>query len=298
MLDALDHVIVAVRDLDAARASYSRLLGLAPSWAGVHPGSGTANVLFRLDNTYLELLSPAGASGVPGEGLEGALLSGWLDERGEGLLGLAFATSSAVRCRAAFEGRGLTPGELLEGHGVDSATGARREWARVPLPFDRTRGVMLFAIEHRSDRDALPRDAAATASSVYALDHAVVQTRDAEAAIALYGRDLGLRLALDRRFEDWGVRLLFFRVGGVTVEVACALGDDEPRADEIPNAAVDRLWGLSYRVGDIEAAAARLTAAGFDVSDVRKGRRPRTRVLTVRSGTHGVPTLLLEVESD
>ena len=43
-----------------------------------------------------------------------------------------------------------------------------------------------------------------------------------------------------------------------------------------------------------EAAARILSAAGLDVSEVRAGRKPGTRVLTVRSGTCGIPTLLVE----
>jgi hypothetical protein len=56
----------------------------------------------------------------------------------------------------------------------------------------------------------------------------------------------------------------------------------------------DRLWGLSWRVADIDATRARLLAAGIDVSEVRTGRKPGTRVVTVRGGTCGVQTLLLE----
>ena len=56
----------------------------------------------------------------------------------------------------------------------------------------------------------------------------------------------------------------------------------------------DRLWGLSWRVRDADLARERLLASGLDVSEVRAGRRPGTRVLTVRDGTLGVPTLLLE----
>jgi len=52
----------------------------------------------------------------------------------------------------------------------------------------------------------------------------VLRTRDPEAARAFFGEGLGLRLALDREFPAWGARLLFFRVGGVTVEVAAELG--------------------------------------------------------------------------
>ena len=35
-------------------------------------------------------------------------------------------------------------------------------------------------------------------------------------------------------------------------------------------------------------------AAGIDASEARSGRKPGTRVMTVRSGTCGIQTLLLE----
>jgi hypothetical protein len=47
-------------------------------------------------------------------------------------------------------------------------------------------------------------------------------------------------------------------------------------------------------VADIDATRARLAAAGLDVSEVRAGRKPGTRVMTVRDGTCGVRTLMLE----
>jgi hypothetical protein len=94
-------------------------------------------------------------------------------------------------------------------------------------------------------------------------------------------------LALDRTFEQWGARLLFFRVGGVTVEIAA------PAKPVASPAAGDAVWGFSWRVPDVDAARARLAGEGFDVSEVRPGRRPGTRVCTVRAPTHGVATLLL-----
>jgi len=283
VLARLDHVILAVADLDAAARSTARLLGRSPSWRGEHPTAGTANALFRLENTYLELLSPAG------EGPVGAAVAGWLAARGEGPLGLAFGTDDVAACRAELAARGLEPGPVEKGMGRDVESGAFREWLRVSLPIERTRGVVLFAIEHLSPAEILPRMPAVgdEAAAIFALDHAVVRTSDAEAARGLYGDRLGLRLALDREFPQWGARLLFFRVGGVTLEIAAELGA-APGAD-----AGDRLWGLSWRVRDADAARARLVAAGFDASSVRMGRRPGTRVLTVRDGTHGVPTLLL-----
>jgi catechol 2,3-dioxygenase-like lactoylglutathione lyase family enzyme len=286
VLARLDHVILAVMDLDAATRSTARLFGRSPSWRGEHPSAGTANALFRLENTTLELLSPVG------EGPTGEALRRWLETRGEGPLGLAFGTDDAAACRGELAARGLEPGPVEKGMGRDVESGAFREWLRVPLPIERTRGVLLFAIEQRSPAEILPRMPAIgdEAAAVFALDHAVVRTSDAAAARKLYGDGLGLRLALDREFPQWGARLLFFRVGGLTVEIAAELGA-APASD--PS---DRLWGFSWRVRDADAARVRLVEAGFDVSEVRPGRRPGTRVLTVRDGTHGVPTLLLEAQ--
>jgi len=54
------------------------------------------------------------------------------------------------------------------------------------------------------------------------------------------------------------------------------------------------LWGMTWRVADADATRERLTQSGVDVSEVRSGRKPGTRVMSVRSSTCGVPTLLLE----
>ena len=80
---------------------------------------------------------------------------------------------------------------------------------------------------------------------------------------------------------------MFFRCGDLIVEVVRRPGADTERT-------LDRLWGLSWRVADIEATRTRLVTAGIDVSEVRAGRKPGTRVMSVRDGTCGVRTLLLE----
>ena len=287
MLHSLDHVIIAVSELEQAAARMAALLGLRPSWRGEHPGAGSANVLFRLENTYLELLAPQGDGPVAEQ------LRGRLDQEGEGLVGLAFGTADADACYRAWTQRGLDPAPPADGVGRDVDSGAFREWRQVVLPPAKSGGILLFAIEHKSPADVLPTAAPAGDSRavVVALDHVVVQTTDPDAARALYGDALGIRLALDRSFEDWGVRLLFFRLGGTTVEVAAQLAQQPALpSPEAP----DRLWGLSHRVTDADAARARVAEAGFDVSEVRTGRKPGTRVFSVRHEPCGVATLMLE----
>jgi catechol 2,3-dioxygenase-like lactoylglutathione lyase family enzyme len=157
------------------------------------------------------------------------------------------------------------------------------------LPPADTRGVFLFVIEHRSPPDMLPLARATAEAPISGIDHVVITSGGPDGAIALYRDRLGIRLALDRTFEAWGMRLVFFRIAGITVEIAHPLQGSTPTE-------VDRLWGISWRVPDVEAARRRLEAGGFDVSDVRSGRRPGTRVCTVRSGTNGVATLLIGPE--
>lgn len=284
MIDCLDHVILAVGDLDAATRDYALLLGRRPSWRGEHPSAGSANTLFRLGNMYLELLSPAGPGPI------GDVLRGMIAAQGEGPLGLAFGTSDAQACHKMFVEHGLEPEPVQKGLGRDVESGAIREWLNVMLPISRTRGVLVFAIEHRSPAELLPPAVAACAenAAIAGLDHAVIETVEPEATMALYGEGLGLRLALDREFLQWGARLIFYRTRDITVELAARLDGQGGTPGR------DRFFGLSWRVPDADAARARLLEAGIDTSEVRPGRKPGTRVLTVKSGSCGIPTLLIE----
>jgi catechol 2,3-dioxygenase-like lactoylglutathione lyase family enzyme len=287
MFESLDHVVLAVRDLADATRRYATLFGRRPSWRGEHPGQGTANTLFRLHNTYLELLAPEG------DGPTGRLVEAQLAEHGEGPVGLAFATRDVDAAHAELAAHGLEPTPVTPGLGRDADSGLIRRWRTAMLPLARTRGVLLFAIEHGSP-DLLPEAAPVGPAEglVHGIDHAVVRTSDADAAIALYRDGIGLRLALDRSFPEWGMRLVFLRVGAVTVEIAQPLqvSRSEP---ELPKG-TDRLWGLSWRVPNADAARARLVESGLDVSEVRVGRKADTRVVSVKDGTCGVPTLLIE----
>lgn len=118
------------------------------------------------------------------------------------------------------------------------------------------------------------------------LDHVVVRTPDPERAVALYGGRLGLDLRLDRTSEAYGSRMLFFVCGGLVIEIT---HDQKAGVDAGP----DLIRGLAWRARDIDRAHARMSRAGIAVSELRTGRRPGTRVFTVRSQTAGVPTLVI-----
>ena len=57
MISTLDHLIIAVDDLDKAEEDYLKIFGAKPVWKGEHEELGTTNSLFNFQNTYFELLS-------------------------------------------------------------------------------------------------------------------------------------------------------------------------------------------------------------------------------------------------
>jgi catechol 2,3-dioxygenase-like lactoylglutathione lyase family enzyme len=216
VLTRLDHVEIAVRDLEAAERSYAALLGQRPAWRGVCKDLGAANATFRLGNTSVQLISPEG------EGALGHLTQRHLDAEGEGPLALAFETDDAESCAKALRERGMRAAEPVEGEDQEVSTGAVRRWRAVPIAARAARGVRLFAVENLEDPMLRSEPEVPPDSLVSGIDHVVVRSRDADATVAVFGAGLGLRLALDRSFDLRCLRLLFFRLAGITIEVAAA----------------------------------------------------------------------------
>jgi len=275
MIVGLDHVVVLVGDIEAGVAAYQTLFACAPAWRS--SGEGVERVLFTLDNMTLELMSPHGDSPTADR------IRAVLDEQGDGLASICFRTSDIAKMHRRLDRLTLKPEPIADAESRDATTGATLSWRRTRAATEMTRGVRLFFLELANER---PRSAATADAPIIAMDHVVVSTADPERAAALYGARLGLDMALDRSHPDWG-RLMFFRCGDLIVEVV-----HRPQANL--DLAHDKVWGLSWRVADIDATRTRLTAAGVDVSDARAGRKPGTRVMTVRNGTCGIPTLLVE----
>jgi catechol 2,3-dioxygenase-like lactoylglutathione lyase family enzyme len=275
VITGLDHIVVLLADLDGGAKAYQLLLGRSPSWRSAPDGAET--VLFTLDNMTLELMSPVGNS--PTADSIRRVIKIW----GEGLASICFRVGDIAKTHRRLDRVALKPDPIAEVESRDLASGALLHWKRTRIATELARGVRMFFLELDQER---PHSAAAADAPVLGLDHVVVSTEDPERAAALYGARLGLDMALDRSHQDWG-QLMFFRCGDLIVEVV-----KRPVAGA--DKTTDKLWGLSWRVADIDATRARLAAAGIDVSEVRTGRKPGTRVMSVRDGACGIHTLLLE----
>jgi catechol 2,3-dioxygenase-like lactoylglutathione lyase family enzyme len=278
VITGLDHVVVLTGDINAASVAYQTLFARAPAWQ--NSGEGADRVLFTLENTTLELMAPSG------EDANADRIRAVLAAQGEGLASICFRTSDIGRTHRRLDRLTLKPDPIAEVESRDAISSATLSWKRTRAATEATRGIRLFFLERDKER---PLSVRTTTGSITALDHVVVSTSDPERAAALYGARLGLDMALDRSHPDWG-RLMFFRCGDLIVEVTHRPGKPANGAKHHN----DKLRGICWRVADIDATHARLTAAGVDVSEIRNGRKPGTRVMTVRNGTCGVPTLLVQ----
>lgn len=277
MISTLDHLIIAVKDLDQAEKNYKKILGTNPVWRGRHKSLGTANSIFNFKNTYLELLTS------DGEGLGAELVKNLIQENGEGLAGIVFGVDDMLQTVQHLKQEGYQISDPAEGEGSDDETNKVRKWENLFLPPELTRGLFSFIIQHHDGE--LPSHKEYAKDSINKLDHVVINTNNADSFIETYRDVFKIRLALDKTIEHWNSRMLFFRLNKTTIEVVERSNNEKPK---------DTLWGLAWEVETIEDTHKRLVSEGVEVSDIKAGLKENTLVATVKSHTHNVPTLIIQ----
>ncbi len=278
MIKTLDHLIVAVNNLEEAEQNYQKILGIKPSWRGHHKEWGTSNSLFSFQNTYLELLA------ATEEGIGAQLVKNKIKNDGEGLMGIVLGTDDLEALRNKLIALGYSLPSQSNGEGINTNNNSKRSWVNQFLPIELTRGLFSFIIQHKEGY--LPEAKKLDNNFVKKLDHIVIKTNNADSFIDVYNKIFDIRLALDKFIETWKRRMLFFRLNKTTIEVI-----EEKDESKISQ---DILWGLAWEVEDISKKIDELIADGTDVSEIKKGVKENTLVATIKSHTHNVPTLLIQ----
>ncbi len=63
MFKGVDHVVIAIKDLDAAVSNYESIYGTSVSERREAPAAGMKMAFFRFDDSYIELVSNTGDEG-------------------------------------------------------------------------------------------------------------------------------------------------------------------------------------------------------------------------------------------
>ncbi len=189
MTDAIlgiDHAIIGVRSLAAARAAFERL-GFTAAPLGNHVGKATANHCIMFADSYLELL------GINEPEHSDTLgLGAFLDARGEGLVKIALGTPDADAARAAIEARGFSPtGPDDLARPLEDPPGAMVRFRNLQIPQEETGSLGTFLCGHLTPALMRPAGSMDHANGARNLAAAAAVVDDVEAVAGPWGRLLG-----------------------------------------------------------------------------------------------------------
>ncbi|MEQ9642138.1 MAG: VOC family protein [Alphaproteobacteria bacterium] len=251
-LRGIDHTMIVVRDLDAARAAYERL-GFHCTEQGRHGGLGTGNHLIILDQDYIELL------GVLEPTERSAQFAQWAAAR-EGLYMIALATDNAAAVHDRLAAAGLPmqdlfsfkrPVETPAGGGDASFTLARTEPGVTPH-------AGLFFCQHHTPELVWVKEWQNHPNGARGITELVITAPDPAALQGAYERVFGassFKVAGDTATVTTGGAPLALMTPAALRERYGALADDAPDAGPPCAAAV-------LKVADVGATAKVLDGNG------------------------------------
>ena len=97
VLTEIDHIAIAVRDLDAAAAYYEATYGVSVEHREIVERDGVEEALLRVADSYVQLLTPI---------RDDSPVAKWMEKRGEGIhhVGYRVADCAAALARVKAEG--------------------------------------------------------------------------------------------------------------------------------------------------------------------------------------------------
>src|SRR3954447_550824 len=214
MLTGIDHIVVAVRSVEAAAETLERELGIEFTGGGRHDAWGTYNRLAFFGDTYLELIGVFDASVVRsahGNAVSRATLDA-LDAGREGLVTYAVATDAIAGDVAELRDGGSSLGLPVAGSRTRPDGEVVRWWTAVPSSLTPDRPP--FLIQHEptgAEWSTAARAARSTfrhpGGGAMRVATLVLPVPAPSAVADRYGRDLGI-------WSDQGWRAL---IGAQTV---------------------------------------------------------------------------------
>jgi len=261
MVTGIDHLVIAVPDLDSSAQELEQGIGLAVAGGGRHPGSGTANrIVFLADGSYLELIAIEDGDAAAKRPL-GAAVQRAIEERGGGLASYALVDDHLDTTVVELQANGSSIGSVQHGSRVREDGEVVEWWSAFPgtLGLD---GVP-FLIRHAYTGIEWGSAALAERQAfVHPIGSPVVLTRldiatpDPQDLAARYARELGLEFwaVVDLAVCTVGrhvIRLVPTREMDTPAAITIGAQVEAPRSSQV----------LGLRI-DIEPVAAPVVAAG------------------------------------
>lgn len=257
-LRGIDHCVVLVKDIDAARDTYMRL-GFSLTPRGFH-SIGTQNHCLMFERDYVELLAVVDPHPVTQYFVDFLATA-------EGLGALALATDDAIAVHASLRADGIEADSPVNfSRPVDRPGGARdARFGIVQLPPHATPGCRTFLCQHFTPELVWLPEHQSHPLGVTGITGVTIVTDDLPATAAAYGRVLGEVPTA----QDHGRQIGF---GAATLHIT-ERADPPTRLASVALAArgVPMLAALHLRVRDRAAAGEVLRQGGFSPLQLADG---------------------------
>lgn len=288
MLTSLDHIIIGVRDLEAAAQTFGHRLGLMPSGGGIHPIGGTVNRIIVVGDTYLELIAIHKAEEAQ-KSLRERL------EQTEGYFNFVLASDALEADCQAIRSRGVTligpvPGMLR------TQDGRARGWMRADIERPDMVQRSPFLIQHDSTGEERRFRLAGWSTppehplGVVKVDSVTLAVSNLAEASSRFAHIYGLQPSppFSAASQGWAAQLIAFELaaGGQTIEMAVPVDE----ALETGSG-----YGLRQHLDRVGESLFRITLLVKDLAQARAYLEARSVKYTL-SGTAGHTLLWIDTE--
>ena len=190
----LDHVLIAVHDLERSRHTFADLLGFTVTSEGVHPGRGTHNRLIVFGPEYLELIAIRDATEARADRPQ------MLDflKRRQGLHMFALGSRHLEATVADIRRRGGRISDPVDGARTGAMGKGGYTWRSAHLDPADTPGSATFIIQHNhtiQQRYTEPANPTVHANGVTGIFSLSLAVKDAPVAAGIWSRTFGIPIA-------------------------------------------------------------------------------------------------------
>jgi catechol 2,3-dioxygenase-like lactoylglutathione lyase family enzyme len=256
-LTRLDHVVIAVKNLDAAAATYKKL-GLTLTPRGLHQGKGTGNHCIMFPSTYVELLGIVDETGAKGR------LAERVNARGEGGMAIAYGADDADKTYAALQAAGIAaepPNDLSRPLDLDGKSEMVR-FRNIMLPKLALPETMQFVCTHATPHlTRARREWQLHPSSATGVAEVVIAVEDVSAAES---------------------QLAAPTLTNAAITLVTPADAERRFGKSLQGVPKNGIVALAIRVNEPDAAAAMLSMAKVPHQETRRG------VIVPASASHGV----------
>ena len=252
-------------------------------------GNDFSNDLFHQDNhinfSSIELLN--GSIDIFRKNLKLAsslnLINGEFNEQ-RGIIAISFVSDDIDEDYKRFQERGLDVSEIKTSNLID---GEGREIELVFFSIIKRDSFDLNILIFKDNDECFNKNKQYNESDISKFNQVVVFSPKVKQIKELLADKLGIRLALDKVFDfgEGEVRMLFFRIGGVTIEVV-----------ENKKTSSTSFGGIGWHSDNLRSCHERLLKSNFKLSEVRKGRKPDTLVSTIKNAPVDIPTIIIGLD--